>query len=196
MMRAQAWNVPGVGRATRDIAEEAARRAGMTLGEWLDQVVADRAADQGLDPSDLNDDERLDAISERLGRLSRDDRTPDADQAYARSRPERRATARSATRDREAAPAARPDDERRTDALLDAAIDRLEGRVARAEERSARAFDTVTQFIKRSEADRRDEREKERQLGGHGDLSAGALSLPCSAGEGDSAERPSGVGSR
>lgn len=160
MMRAQAWNVSGVGRATRDIAEEAARRAGMTLGEWLDQVVADRAADQGLDPRDLNDNDRLDAISDRLGQLSRDDRGSYADPYYARARSERRPAARNAMRDSEGAPSkAQQDGDRRTDALLDAAIERLESRLARAEERSARAFDTVTQFIKRSEADRRDERE-------------------------------------
>src|SRR5580692_7240994 len=73
MNRAAAWSVRGVGRETRDAAEEAARRAGMSLGEWLDEVIADQAADQGVDPEDFDEDERLDAISDRLSGLSRRD---------------------------------------------------------------------------------------------------------------------------
>ena len=83
MNRAAAWSVRGVGRETRDAAEEAARRAGMSLGEWLDEVIADQAADQGVDPEDWDENQRLEAISERLaggpgrgearaGRLRRD----------------------------------------------------------------------------------------------------------------------------
>ena len=45
MNKAAAWSVRGVGRETREIAEEAARRAGMSLGDWLDEVVAEQAAD-------------------------------------------------------------------------------------------------------------------------------------------------------
>src|SRR5271156_6910877 len=71
MNRAAAWSVRGVGRETRDIAEEAARRAGMSLGDWLDEVVAEQAADQGISVDDLNEDDKLDAIGDRLSRLSR-----------------------------------------------------------------------------------------------------------------------------
>src|ERR1700678_3364180 len=71
MNRAAAWSVRGVGRETRDAAEEAARRAGMSLGEWLDEVVAEQAADQGISVDDLDEDDRLDAIGDRLSRLSR-----------------------------------------------------------------------------------------------------------------------------
>ena len=41
-----AWNIAGVSRRTRDAAVEAARRAGMGLEDWLDDVIADHA---GLD---------------------------------------------------------------------------------------------------------------------------------------------------
>ena len=41
-----AWNIAGVGRRTRDAAVEAARRAGMRLDDWLDEVITDYA---GLD---------------------------------------------------------------------------------------------------------------------------------------------------
>ena len=34
-----AWNVAGVGPQTRLVAEEAARRVGMRLEEWLDEAV-------------------------------------------------------------------------------------------------------------------------------------------------------------
>src|SRR5271170_7557475 len=72
MNRAAAWSVRGVGRETRDAAQEAARRAGMSLGEWLDEVIADQAAEQGVEPEDFDQDERLDAIGDRLSALSRD----------------------------------------------------------------------------------------------------------------------------
>src|ERR1700689_4628501 len=68
MNRAAAWSVRG---ETRDIAEEAARRAGMSLGDWLDEVVAEQAADQGISVDDLDEDDKLDAIGDRLSRLSR-----------------------------------------------------------------------------------------------------------------------------
>ena len=71
MNKAAAWSVRGVGRETRDIAEEAARRAGMSLGDWLDEVVAEQAADQGISVDDLDEDDKLDAIGDRLSRLSR-----------------------------------------------------------------------------------------------------------------------------
>ena len=46
MNRAMAWNIAGVDRRTRDAAVEAARRAGMRLDDWLDEVITDYA---GLD---------------------------------------------------------------------------------------------------------------------------------------------------
>src|ERR1700675_4759291 len=82
MNRAAAWSVRGVGRDTREDAPEAARRAGMSLGEWLDEVIADQAADQGVDPEDFDEEEKLDAISERLSGFSRQ-REPRAPRASA-----------------------------------------------------------------------------------------------------------------
>jgi localization factor PodJL len=37
------WQVSGVTRQTREAAREAARRAGMSVGEWLDSVIAESA---------------------------------------------------------------------------------------------------------------------------------------------------------
>jgi localization factor PodJL len=43
----------------------------MSLGDWLDEVVAEQAADQGISVDDLDEDDKLDAIGDRLSRLSR-----------------------------------------------------------------------------------------------------------------------------
>jgi localization factor PodJL len=94
MNRAAAWSVRGVGRETREIAEEAARRAGMSLGDWLDEVVAEQAAEQGVSAEDWDEDGKLDAIGERLSRLSRQERSRqprrDADEEARGSRRERK----------------------------------------------------------------------------------------------------------
>ncbi len=63
------WSVKGVDPRTRDAAKAAARRAGMTLGEWLDNKIRDEAEDATAAPTQT---EQLDiaALSERLARLS------------------------------------------------------------------------------------------------------------------------------
>lgn len=44
MAQSMPWSVKGIDPDARDAAKEAARRAGMTLGEWLNTVIADKAA--------------------------------------------------------------------------------------------------------------------------------------------------------
>ena len=46
MKQAMPWSVKGVNSDARDAAKEAARRAGMTLGEWLNTVISETAADR------------------------------------------------------------------------------------------------------------------------------------------------------
>lgn len=154
MSSATAWNVRGVGRDTRAFAEEAARRAGMTLGDWLDAVVADKAAEQGVDPADLARDERLDAIAERIAGLARRGARLGEDTAAEprgeRLREEPRRNPRESDLGREQA--------RRAEDLLESAIARLESRAERTEAHAARAFETVAQWIERSETDRNEER--------------------------------------
>ena len=62
------WSVKGVDPRTRDAAKAAARRAGMTLGEWLDHKIRDESEETLAPPPP----EQLDiaALSERLARLS------------------------------------------------------------------------------------------------------------------------------
>jgi len=44
------WHVKGVGRRARETAREAARRSGMSVGEWLDTVIIDSASDESTAP--------------------------------------------------------------------------------------------------------------------------------------------------
>lgn len=60
------WSVKGVDPRTRDAAKAAARRAGMTLGEWLDHKLRDEEASESAPPEQLD----IAALSERLARLS------------------------------------------------------------------------------------------------------------------------------
>jgi len=55
------WSVKGVDPRTRDAAKAAARRAGMTLGEWLDHKLREEPEPEQLD---------IAALSDRLARLS------------------------------------------------------------------------------------------------------------------------------
>ena len=138
MSSAAVWNVRGVGRETRAFAEEAARRAGMGLGDWLDQAVADKAAEQGVDRVDLGGGDALDSIAERLSRLAgRDDKASEA------ARPGGRDDAE-----------ANRDEGRRVENLLEAAIGQLETRAERREARAARTLESFAQWIERSQADR------------------------------------------
>ncbi len=124
----------------------------MSLGEWLDEVIADQAADQGVDPQDFDEDEKLDAIGDRLSGLSRR-REPRAgrmsEERYGEVRDDYRPRPRYAPQD----------DARRADELLDAAISRFESRAAKSDARTARAIDSVTSLIERSQSGRTDERE-------------------------------------
>jgi localization factor PodJL len=61
------WSVKGVDPRTRDAAKAAARRAGMTLGEWLDHKI--RVESHGA-ASDAPEQLDIAALSERLARLS------------------------------------------------------------------------------------------------------------------------------
>ncbi|HEV7478680.1 MAG TPA: hypothetical protein VGO05_00150, partial [Roseiarcus sp.] len=130
MNRAMAWNIAGVDRRTRDAAVEAARRAGMRLDDWLDEVITDYA---GLDQHPRLEHvgaevDRLDAAAGRLERIARRN-----EQAQARRAP---------------APSEGPN----------SAIERFEVRLARAEAQAARAFETVAEILDRDGAARDSDR--------------------------------------
>jgi localization factor PodJL len=153
MRRATAWSVRGVDRSTQEIAEEAARRAGVSLADWLDGVVAESAAEQGVATDDMEEDDKLDAIGERLSRLS----THGEGGAPRRRGEERPRDSRSETRP--PLEKASPEEARIARDRLDAAMARFESRATKNEERTAKAFESVATWIERSQADRLEERE-------------------------------------
>lgn len=77
MKSAAAWNVKGVGIDARETAYEAARRAGLSVGEWLNSVIVDSAgdADHGRYPDEADGagfsaiHQHLDALAARLGKM-------------------------------------------------------------------------------------------------------------------------------
>jgi localization factor PodJL len=70
MNKAVPWSIKGVDFNAREAAKEAARRSGMSLGEWLNSVIADQADELGIDPEDIDDTQRVEAVSRRLARMA------------------------------------------------------------------------------------------------------------------------------
>src|ERR1700719_3651499 len=71
------WSVKGIRPEARETAKEAARRSGVSLGEWLNSVILHQAAEDGVaSPSLAYDDDDSDspelfAVHQRLDDLSR-----------------------------------------------------------------------------------------------------------------------------
>ena len=73
MDRAGDWTLRGVGVEARDAAQDAARRYGMSVGEWLEEAIARQAAAQGVKRESRDQDERTEAAGDRLSRFARRD---------------------------------------------------------------------------------------------------------------------------
>ncbi len=76
------WSVKGLRPEARETAKEAARRSGLSLGDWLNSVILQQAAQQGLQaPSHGEDDvhgenfasvhQRLDDLTRRIEQITR-----------------------------------------------------------------------------------------------------------------------------
>ncbi len=72
------WSVKGVDQDAREAAKEAARRSGMSLGEWLNTVIAEQAAEAAEAAAVEEHDtglatvtRRLESISQRLDAVTR-----------------------------------------------------------------------------------------------------------------------------
>ncbi len=75
------WKVKGIPADARETAREAARRSGMSVGEWLNSVIIDSAVDEGVRPvrrayaepeeDSYPDDENLAGVHDRLDALTR-----------------------------------------------------------------------------------------------------------------------------
>ena len=71
MKSAAAWNVKGVGIDARETAREAARRAGLSVGEWLNSVIIDSAGDAPYGGyAEDRDAQSVSAIRQQLAALS------------------------------------------------------------------------------------------------------------------------------
>lgn len=72
MTKSGFWQgLQGTGDA-REAAREAARRAGLSLGDWLEQSFRLKARELGIETEDLTDEEKIDCISARLANLARE----------------------------------------------------------------------------------------------------------------------------
>ena len=68
------WSIDGIEPSVRERAEAAARRAGMSLEEWLNSAISDNpassAAPRGTTPQDTQDvaeiHQRLDSIARQI----------------------------------------------------------------------------------------------------------------------------------
>ena len=85
------WSVKGIRPEARETAREAARRSGMSLGDWLNSVILHQAAEAGVVGSDDEQDDddvygndlstvhqRLDDISRRIDKVARSGSGPAA----------------------------------------------------------------------------------------------------------------------
>lgn len=68
------WSVKGIRPEARETAREAARRSGMSLGDWLNSVILQQAAAAGTQPDTDDEDfygEDLTSVHQRLDDLTR-----------------------------------------------------------------------------------------------------------------------------
>ncbi len=148
------WSVKGVDPRTRDAAKAAARRAGMTLGEWLDHKIRVESAEQQPAGASAAVPEQLDiaALSERLAQLSqgKTDTAPRAEpRAPSRSEIDslirQAATAEKLTRETSTRTAGALDSIAR---WIEQAEDRMASGERAAAERQERATNVIAEAIK------------------------------------------------
>ncbi len=70
MTKSVPWGHISSGFDAHGAAREAARRAGVSVAEWLEQAIAEQAAYAGLDADELTEDEKVEAIVARLETLA------------------------------------------------------------------------------------------------------------------------------
>ncbi|MDE2362445.1 MAG: SEL1-like repeat protein [Hyphomicrobiales bacterium] len=171
MNKAAPWNIKGVDSETRDAAREAAEREGLTVGEWLNDVISERAAGAEAedDAFDEEDDDRLNAVSSRIARIRdtglRPKRRADARAPRAREFEEEEIAPRRARETDDFTPRRSRDMSRRArerevswresadaEALLEDAIDAFEARVSRSQAKTARTLAEVAELVQNSNA--------------------------------------------
>src|SRR5688572_24297314 len=86
------WSVKGIDTEAREAAKHAARRSGMTLGEWLNTVIREQADDPepqkpARSTAAFDIQSKLDHLSEQLTRMANRDQDTAAGRYYERRRP-------------------------------------------------------------------------------------------------------------
>lgn len=71
MSKAAPWNIKGLDYEVRSAAKDAARRAGMSLSDWLDDVVEEQAYEMGLDPDDFDDHDRDQIVTAHINAMAK-----------------------------------------------------------------------------------------------------------------------------
>ena len=144
-------------RSAHKIAEKMASNAGVAFGEWIEEAIREYAEDLGVDPQDLNERERLEAIEERIDRQARgaSARTQPGPEQDDRPTLGRRESGESPPRRRDAIDD-KPHEARRSQRSrddendfgepdgLDDAVEQIEKRARRLKERSVGGRDGAT----------------------------------------------------
>ena len=155
MNKAVPWRIKGVPFDARTAAMEAARRSGMSLGDWLNTVIEEQAQEDGVDEGDLDADDRLQAVTRRLSSM-RDDGEPRERADRTRQSRERDPAPREPDEQPRVAPPSRPRQpssrenvrsEFKAEHLLENAIAAFDRRAHRSSERTARALSEVAELL-------------------------------------------------
>lgn len=158
MNKAAPWSIKGVGFDTREAAREAAQREGMSVGEWLNEVIAERAVD-----ADDREEDDLDAVSTRLARLrdngrarrrgEKRDRDYDDDGVEDIVAHRRRGAGRSLSRNASAREVSwRGSDD--AESLIESALEAYDRRASRGQDKTARALAEMVDVIESAQSNR------------------------------------------
>ena len=159
MNKAAPWSIKGVGFDTREAAREAAQREGMSVGEWLNEVIAERAVD---DPErDNTDEDDIDAVSARLARMRDGGRSRRRGEKRGRLEDQdgvedfaahRRRGGRALSRSASTREVSWRDED--PESLIESALEAYERRNARGQDKTARALAEMVDVIESSQANR------------------------------------------
>ncbi len=162
MNKAAPWSIKGIGFDTREAAREAAQREGMSVGEWLNELIAERAAD--ADDHDHREEDDIDAVSARLSRMrdgaraarrrgEKRDRDVEDDRVEDFAAHRRRGAGRNLSRNASAREVSWRDGED-AESLIESALEAYERRNARGQDKTARALAEMVDVIESAQANR------------------------------------------
>lgn len=161
MNKAAPWSIKGVGFDTREAAREAAQREGMSVGEWLNEVIAERAGDQDAD-RDYPDEDNIDAVSARLARMRDNGRARRRGERRGRDHEDDRVEDFAAHRRRGGRGLSRNASAREVswresedaESLIETALEAYERRNARGQDKTARALAEMVDVIETAQVNR------------------------------------------